>query len=95
MKAIRRVLLVIAAACLVLAGVGAMVAILPVRWVGHPWIDLTRALNPGIDAPGNLFVTFTYFVRTTSTLGSVGCVALTVACWLPSDRKPASIERSE
>jgi hypothetical protein len=72
------------AACVLVACAWAsiVVAVLPSAWVGTPYMSLTYWLNPGIDAPDNWAVAFTYVYRIATGLGlaALGMALLAYGC---------------
>jgi hypothetical protein len=57
--------------------ISVLLAVLPSRWVGTPYLSLAERLNPGIDAPDNWGMAFTYFARIVSGL-AIGVIAAAV-----------------
>lgn len=62
--------------CFAGAAVSVLLAVLPSAWVGHPFMRLTEALHPGIDAPDNWAVAFGYAIRIPLMLLLVGSVTM-------------------
>ncbi len=72
-----------AAACLqgVLVLACFAISVLPSTWVGRPYTWLAEKLNPGIDAPDNWAMAFTYFLRITTVLAIGISIAALIAIW--------------
>jgi hypothetical protein len=62
-----------------LAVVSILLTVLPSGWVGTPYLSLANTLNPGIDAPDNWAIAFTYFIRIVVGLTVAATAAAIVA----------------
>ena len=58
-----------------------LLAGLPSKWIGHPYLRLVEWLNPGIDAPDNWAMAFIYFVRTIAALAIGAAISAIVIVW--------------
>jgi hypothetical protein len=68
-----------AVVCLLVVAIAVTAAVLPVRWVGHPFVEFVEWLHPGTDAPDNWALAFTYFARLVSGLLALATILLLVA----------------
>ena len=66
-------------ACAMLAAVAVIIAILPAGWVGHPFLDAVEWIHPGIDAPDNWALAFTYLARLVCGLAGAAVILLAIA----------------
>lgn len=77
--AVLRAALLMAGASYALLFVGILLAILPSRWVGTPYMTFAQWMNPGIDAPDNWAVAFGYFFTIAVCLLMAGSAASLIA----------------
>lgn len=64
--------------CFLVAGFAVLLAILPESSVGHPYLQLAECLNPGIDAPDNWAMAFTYFHRIFMATAGAGVIFISL-----------------